>query len=321
MTHPFAKTINSAVSYLRDRQRETGEFTVYTSRQSARMDGELIEIPTPFATTFVIHALRHVDHPDARPMTDKACKYIVNMMTPSGVWFYMSDPEQAKQWGVVWPDADDTGCCAHALLSNGISPPALANNKPILFEHRDPRGLFLTWLDNKTRPWGNDVDTVVLANVLLYLGDTPETRPSLDYLNQIIADGAEQDSYLYYLDHLTLYYMITRAMRSGVTRLERSKPAIVERTLRRRERDGGFGSDLQTALAIATLLNCDARAEVGAAVEALVGRQQPDGSWPSDAFYAAQKLPPPGPFVVWWGSAELTTALCLEAIARSAQGK
>jgi hypothetical protein len=319
MMHPWAKAIDSAVSYLRDHQRETGEFAVYISQKSARMDGELAEVPTPFGATFTIHALRHVDHPDVRPMIEKACKYLVNTMTPSGLWFYMPDPALAKQWGDLWADADDTACCAHALLSNGISPPTLANNKPILLDHRDSRGLFLTWIDYKTRPPGNDVDTVVLSNVLLYLGDTPETRPAIDYLNQIIESNAEQHSYWYYLDHLTLYYMLTRAMRNGVTRLERSKPFIVERTLRRRERDGGFGSDLQTALAIATLHNCDAQAEVGAAVEALAKRQHGDGSWTSEAFYAAQKPPLPGTFVFWCGSADLVTALCLEALSRSAK--
>lgn len=318
MTHPFAKTIDSAVSYLRDRQRETGEFAVYISQTSARMDGELFEVPTPFGATFTIHALQHVDHPDVRAMIDRACKYVVNTMTPTGVWFYMPDPVHAKRWNDLWPDADDTAACAHALLSNGISPPGLANTRSVLLEHRDPRGVFLTWLDHKTRPPGNDIDTVVLSNILLYLGETPDTRPSIDYLNHIIENNAEHNSYWYYLDHLSLYYMLSRAMHSGVTGLQRSRPSVVERTLRHRQGDGGFGSDLQTALAIATLLNCGARAEVGAAVEALVKRQRGDGSWTSEAFYCAQKPPLPGTIVFWLGSAELVTALCIEAIARSA---
>jgi hypothetical protein len=231
----------------------------------------------------------------------------------------MPNPEEYKRWNDLWPDADDTGTCAHALRTSGISPPELANARNILLEHRDPRGVFYTWLDHKTRPPGNDVDAVVVSNALLWLGQTPETQPSIDHLNKIIADNAEHNASWYYLnEHLTIYYMLTRAMRyGGVTGLERSKPLIVERTLQRRQADGGFGSDLQTALAISVLLNCDARAEVGAAVEALVNRQRADGSWTAHAFYCAQKPPLPGTIVFWIGSAELTTVMCLEAIARS----
>jgi len=316
MKHPFAKAIDSAVAYLRQRQRDTGEFPVYISQTNPLMAGEIVEVPTPFGATFTIHALQHVDHPDVPAILDRACRYVLASMTKAGVWFYMPQPEVAQKWLDFWADADDTACCAHALLSRGISPPELERGRKILMEHRDDQGRFLTWLDHGTRPPGNDVDAVVNANVLLWLGETPETRPAIDYLNQIIETNAEHHSYWYYLDHLTFYYMLSRAMKSGVSRLEKSKPFIVERTLRRRQSDGGFGTDLQTALAVASLLNCGARSEAASGVEALVERQRDDGSWSLEAFYAAQKPPLPGTFIFWCGSAELTTALCLEGIAR-----
>lgn len=318
MTAPFVTVIDKAVALLRTRQRGTGEFATSVSRTSARLDGTLEELATPFDTTFVIECLRHVRHPGVPAILDRACQYLVKAMTPDGVW-YWADPVLLKQWLAHWPDADDSACCSHALLAMGISPPELARNQQLLLGHRDPRGAFLSWLDHGARPQGNDVDTVVNANVLLYLGETPETWPAIEHLNHVIASNAEYHSYWYYLDHLTLYYAMSRAWHAGVTGLAPSRPALIERTLQRRAADGSFGSDLQTALAITTLINCGARSEIGPAVEVLAGRQQPDGGWTAEALYAAQRPPFPGIFIFWCGSVALTTALCLEAIARAGE--
>lgn len=304
----LADSIASAVAFLRARQLENGEFAIYTST-SRNLDDELVYNTTPFVTTFAIHALQEVKHVDVSSMIDKACKLLLSKMEPPGLWRYWHRVP-------VPPDADDTGCCSHALISAGAAPPDLTENRAVLFANRDERGLFHTWLDGDKRPIANDVDSVVNANVVLYLGDIPETRPAIDYLNQIIESNTERQSYWYYLDDLTLYYVMSRALRRGVASLERSKPFMVERTLHRRQSDGSFGSDLQTAMAISILLNCGHSADLGSAVEALVKRQQTDGSWVPEAFYGAPKLPPPGPFVFYFGSAELTTVMCLEAIAR-----
>ncbi|WP_437321860.1 hypothetical protein [Sorangium sp. So ce385] len=304
--------IESAVSFLRARQMESGEFAIYTSMNS-RFDDEPAHNSTPFVTTFAIHALQEVTRLDVSSMLDKASKFLLSKMEPPGLWRYWHRVP-------VPPDADDTACCSYALISAGAAPPGLAENRPVLFANRDERGLFHTWLDPK-RPIANDVDCVVNANVLLYLGDTPETRPASDYLNQLVESNTEDSASWYYIPRQTAYYAISRPLRRGVSRLEPSGRLIVERTLRRQVSDGSFGSDLDTAMAISTLLNCGHSSCLDSAVEALVRRQQTDGSWGRDAFYGAPRLPPPGPFVFWFGSAELTTALCLEALALFSKAK
>lgn len=320
MTAPFAKTIDSAIALIRARQRSTGEFATSVSRTSQRLDGPLEELTTPFDTTFVMDCLRHVHHPEVPAIRDRAAQFLVKAMTPDGVW-YWADPVLLQQWLAHWPDADDTACCSYALRTMGIEPPELARNQQLLLGHRDPRGAFLSWLDHGKRPQGNDVDTVVNANVVLYLGETPETRRAIEHLNHVIASNAEHHSYWYYLDHLTLYYAISRALHAGVSGLEPSRRFLVERTLQRRDPDGSFGGDLQTALAIATLINCGARSEVGPAVEVLASRQHDDGGWTAHALYAAQRPPFPGIFIFWCGSTALTTALCVEAIARAGEAR
>ncbi|XYI03934.1 prenyltransferase/squalene oxidase repeat-containing protein [Sorangium sp. So ce1128] len=309
----LANTIESAVGFLRAGQMESGEFAIYTSLNS-RLDDELVHNSTPFVTTFAIHALQEVTRPDVSSMLDKACKFLLSKMEPSGLWrYWYRTPLPA--------DADDTACSSHALISAGVAPPKLAENRQVLFANRDQRGLFHTWLDGDRRPIPNDVDGVVNANVVLYLGDIPETRPAIDYLNQLVESNKDEGASWYYIPHQMLHYAMSRLLRRGILGLEPSRPFIVERTLRRKVSDGSFGSDLNTAMSISTLLNCGYSSDLDSAVDALVRRQLPDGSWGREAFYGAPRLPPPGPFAFWYGSAELTTVLCLEAIALFSKAK
>jgi hypothetical protein len=76
--------------------------------------------------------------------------------------------------------------------------------------------------------------------------------------------------------------------------------------------DGSLGDELATAFGVCTMLNFEVPPDssMGAAVAYLVCRQRVTGSWPISAFYAARKDG------VWWGSEEMTTAICLEALAR-----
>ena len=71
-------------------------------------------------------------------------------------------------------------------------------------------------------------------------------------------------------------------------------------------------------MAISTLVNCGlTRIDVQErAAQWLVAAQREDGSWPARAFYAGPE--PPAVHAYYWGSEELTTAMCLEALARLA---
>jgi hypothetical protein len=72
---------------------------------------------------------------------------------------------------------------------------------------------------------------------------------------------------------------------------------------------------LGTALAALTLLNCEAEVDLlDRQIDLMLDGQGEDGSWPRVAFYSGPR--PPQPRSVWFGSEELTTALCLEALAR-----
>jgi len=73
---------------------------------------------------------------------------------------------------------------------------------------------------------------------------------------------------------------------------------------------------LQTALAVNTLLNLGAGAStvvIDPALDYLVDTQSTGGSWPSAPNYYGGPLK-----AVSWGPPQLTTGLCLEALARNA---
>ena len=80
------------------------------------------------------------------------------------------------------------------------------------------------------------------------------------------------------------------------------------------ELDGGADDNaMHTALAVNTLFTLEIVSPlVGRAIEHLLATQAEDGSWPSAPYYHG------GPQQsVSWGSRELTTGLCLEALART----
>jgi hypothetical protein len=297
--------LDRAVSFLAARQLTYGEFPSYRfDTPSLQPPGKLDS--SPFVTTFVLYALALVDHPEAMPLLEKGVAFLLSECEEPGVWRYWTSRNGAR----IVPDLDDTSCASFVLQQ--LVPDLLPDNRDVLLRYRTEQGVFQTWICDGD----NDVDSVVNANVLLYLGERHETKAALEVLCRLVEEDREGPSYWYYLDALALYYAISRARYHGVAGLERCREAVLRKVLARQQADGSFGDELATALGLCTLLNF--RAEDTAALTrgfvALLGAQQPEGGWPSRAFYSGPR--PPGPLKVWWGSEELTTALCLEALAK-----
>ena len=88
---------------------------------------------------------------------------------------------------------------------------------------------------------------------------------------------------------------------------------MVERILAHQQADGSFGDELLTGLGVCALMNLGVQTETLAkAIAYLVSTQQADGSWKRIPMYGG----PPTPTT--FGSADLTTGICLEALARYA---
>lgn len=297
-----------ALHFLVERQHHDGRF--HTVRSKARS----LQDPLPdddgiFTTAFISLTLCHVEGDQAGRLLGRSLDFLRGKMDAQGMWKYSS----RKGMGLPWPDLDDTACASFALLRFAGDPLYSLNLKALLANRRED-GLFRTWLAPPEVE--NDTDSIVNANVLLYLGQQPETAQVVDYLNTLIRENREEGSFFYYTHKLFLYQAMSRAFWWGARGLSASRDVVIQRLFQTKDPQGRFCSPLLTGLAASTFFNYgfSDRKQLESILSWLLGTQASDGSWPREAAWAGPL--PPGPHSVWWGSEELTTAICLEALAR-----
>jgi hypothetical protein len=289
-----------------------------------------------FATALVAHSLGFCGD-QAEPVLARAVEHLRAYMEPGGVWRHWTPA--APQYHVVPPDADDTACISMLLRARGVEVP---DNRRVLLANRDGRGLFYTWFIGRWPPprnmrvwriaarrarhplegrkmWNTthasppDVDGIVNANVLAYLGEGPHAQPVVARLIEVFRSGEEGRCDAWYRGPFVFYYVVTR---TGLRGFDAIADELCARIRAAADPDGRIGDGpLDTALALAALCNLDAEEELrerGCAW--LEDVQGADGSWPAAAVYwAGPRLDPPHPH---WGSREVTTGFCLEALAR-----
>ncbi len=323
----IAQAISNALDFLGRSQLPYGEFRTFASPDPQMQAGCRFD-SSPFATSLVLYALGFVDDPRAEAMTTRGLDFLAAEMEGPGLWRYWSSRNPRHRQ--LPPDLDDVCCIAHVLQAHGRPVP---DNRAILLANRDEAGRFYTWLAPRTSaPPGmaaaidrlvgaetllaillsgtiNDVDPAVNANVLLYLGQDDDIRGAAEYLLAVVRDCREKEYNHFYPDPLAFYYMLSRACFNGISALAPTRAPVLGRLLAQQADDGSFGNALQTALAACTLLNFEKRAAaLGRTVEHLLATQSRDGSWPRQALFLG-----PEPY---YGSEELTTALCVEALSR-----
>lgn len=312
------RAATAALRFVAEHQTSYGEIAAYR-HANPQLEGPRLLDSSPFTSTFALHALQFVEHPLADWVRGRAVRFLQQEREGPGLWRYWT----SRAGLPIDPDLDDT-CCASFVLRHAEWPdphPAHARRRPLdniesVMSNRNDEGLFKTWLREADSP--NDIDPVVNANVLLYLGDRPQTAAAARALVGLVeGDDAAARSH-YYLDPLALHHAVSRAFHAGARSLAASRPAILRKLAARWQAEGSWGSALATALAVCTLLNCMAPDAPGLreGLAHLLAWQQPDGGFARTAFYAGPE--PPAPHSVYWGSEELSTSLCLEALSRCA---
>jgi hypothetical protein len=231
-------------------------------------------------------------------------------MGPLGIKYLLSECESPGTWRFsgkgtqLSPDLDDT-CCSLSVLKEyetpGVDYSLLCD---YLLRFRDPSGLFYTWMDYPSAH--NDVDPVVNANVLHFysLMDKPLMTVA-EWLVEAVREAALTGSIksLYYLSPLSLLYSLCRA--SMISPEDLRAPA---RQLLGKVDDH---DPLASAMMLNALLDLNIGDRIKSLTDAIIQMQNPDGSWEPVAFF---RQPSPE---VYYGSKELTTALCLEALAKT----
>lgn len=256
-----------------------------------------------FTTTFVLYALGFVANLKVENMRRKGIDFLTREAEAPGVWrFWTSGSGKC-----VPADIDDT-CCASFILKNCHPHILWGSNIKAILANRNEEGLFYTWM--MARRDENDVDSVANANVLLYLGEREETKPTIYHLNRSVLTEPVEQGIRYYTDAFSLYYAMSRAFFNGTASLRRSAESVITKLSKRQEDNGSFGNELQTAMAICSMLNfgCIPGDQLDKAVSYLLKRQGEQGAWCGLPFF---KDP-----LHYYGSEEITTAFCVEALAR-----
>jgi hypothetical protein len=98
----------------------------------------------------------------------------------------------------------------------------------------------------------------------------------------------------------------------GITKLEPIRQPIIDRIIATSGDDGCIGGNLfNTALGACSLLNLNHQSiTLDKAIQFIIDAQKTNGSWERWAHYSA------GSMYLYFGSEEITTAFCLEALGR-----
>jgi hypothetical protein len=321
------------IAFLEAVQLPHGEFRAWASNDP-EMVRDAVPDPSIFPTALIAQCLAWA--PAAFGVRDRALDFLERERDRNGLWrHWTSDHPQCRQ---LPPDLDDTACASAALAAAGRAPPP---NRELLLANRDRAGLFFTWVAPRPRWSGlahlkvtlaqlahaptlflffrntsaapGDVDAVVNANTLHYLGAGPHAAPVVEHLLGVLSDGREAECDKWYDDPFAVRYFLSRALR---TLAPAAGPLIEAGSADRAPRTA-----LQSALAACARLDWGLPADdsIGAVLRA----QLDHGAWPRAALYHGGRARLAGgafaarhPDTPHWGSEELTTAFCVEALSR-----
>lgn len=332
-------SIDKGIEYLLDHQLPNGEFLFYMSGDEAMQGWNLPESSVFPAALIGICLLPLKDDIRIQKILLETAHFLKYQMDRGGTWNHYTI---LHRWRKLLPqDLDDTACVSYFLKEMNFDFP-LEYNKQIMIDNRNRDGLFYTWLTfrwrfNKNRtywklasrelkhviksvffwhmiePTRYDIDGVVNANILYYMGKRKETTSVITYISNIIKENKEDDCDMTYRNVFTVYYFFSRNISAGIEELNVISADIIDRILKKQKPDGSFGeSVLDTALAISSLINSEYKGgELNKGIAYLVQKQRKSGNWDRRALYFGGKEK-----LSSFGSEELTTAFCIEALAK-----
>lgn len=339
MTVPrtIAQALDEARRFLLTTLLPTGQCEVTCS--SVQTDGSIVTVDDDvlFTTLHVVLALHDDSAAEARELVARAVAYIRSERVEPGVWRFWNARHANSRF--VWADADDTACAAHALALAG-DPSAAA--RWMLTVNRDGAGRFFTWFAprlcltsrlgywrrtlgdssvarllsfRRTQARYDDVDAVVNANVVAFLGPCAESERAVDYLIGVVRQGSEASSDKWYPEPVSLYHAVSRARAAGVSRFDEVRELIAMRVEAAAAANGQIGADeLQTALGMVTWQNFGWETPLSRlSADYLLRRQLPDGGWSAKPFHYGGRHR-----MTCWASRALTTALCVQALRNEA---
>lgn len=329
--------IEQGISFLNERQLSNGEFSNYMSGDED-MKGWISKESSIFPTALIgLCLLKLKGFSKVKDVLDRTAQFLLVEKGPYNTWNHFTSHHPLRK--ICPQDIDDTVLVSNFLKAMNY-PKEVYDNHQLIFHNKREDDLFYTWFtfrfkSNSSKDYWKlaarelkvlfksvifwtkfectryDVDTVVNANILSYLGVRGETESILPHLVGVIRNSNEGDCDSWYRNIFTVYYFISKSYNSDLSDWNILKELIVQRIILRRRKDGGFGdSTLDTALAISTLNNLRIDTlDLQKDYKYIMDSQNEGGGWNKRVFYYGGPKKLSG-----FGSEELTTAFCLEAL-------
>lgn len=307
MTHKgVANAMRQGMTFIASSQRDDGGFDSFSSPSPTPFIAERT-YRTTFTPALILGALSHINTPESQRIRQKLAQWLLMQKSPHWSFNYwaVSAPERKS---MPYPDdLDDTFCSLFALYQHNaslIDETCLAQVIKLLFAtETQVGGPYKTWLTtNKDAVW-QDVDIAVNANVAAFLSLVAEPLPSLTKMMETVIATQTFTSPYYPTVYPLLYYLARAHETTG-------QPALADCILRLRV-NGHWGTPLQTALALSSLARLGRLDAHPQAIDYLLKRQNPDGSWPPEAFCLDPALQQRS---YYSGAPALTSAFVLEAL-------
>lgn len=297
------RAIEGGLAFIASEQNTDGSFTSYSSPSHSPFKPALT-YQTTFTPALILSAIG--EHKS--DTTDRLAAWLLSQRNPYWSFNYWAAAAPQRQTLPYPDDLDDTFCALFALRrydASLVGSEALAHIvKLLIAAESQTGGPYHTWLACADAPevW-RDVDLAVNANVAAFLRLATKPLPNLTQLmEQAIASRAFRSPY--YHSAYPIVYFIARAYDGPLA------PQLAQYLINKR-RNGWWGSPLATALAVTSLVRLGRADACTQALELLAAAQQPDGSWPAEAFCIDPAVQSKTHYS---GTPALTTALAVEAL-------
>jgi hypothetical protein len=300
---PLSEGLARGIAYLRAVQLPDGSFESYASATALPFQ-PLQACRALFGSTLILNALSGID--EAADIRSKLAAWLSSQHSAHWSFNYWATDATERQTMPYPDDLDDTFCALIALYRHDpalITSAALGKVVTLLLAtEQQVGGPYRTWLTAKDAPaiW-QDIDIAVNSNVCYFLSLVAEPLPNL---TKLIDDAIDANSFNspYYPSAIPVLYYASRAYHG-------SQPTRLTEIIKQQEP----ANALDTALVISGIQQLGQQEAIQPLVTNLRHAQQPDGSWPAAAMWLD---PAQRNNAQYQGSAALTTALAIEALAR-----
>lgn len=304
------KAIKSGIVYLAKNQREDGSFPNFVST-SKDLD-HARENQSIFPTCLILASFSGLAYSkDSEKIKNKAAKFLLKQKSDFWSWNYWKRNSTDSKNTPYPDDLDDTCCAVTALIAYKpqiVSVKAVAKAVNLLaYCESKEGGPYYTWITPPEADKGwKDIDLAVNSNIAFFLSLQEVVLPNLVVLTEKAITLGKYNS-PYYHSPLATIYFISRWYKG------KRKDEIISYLLKKRLEDYSWGNPLETALAVSALINLGCKKEGVEESLASILKNRTNGEWKAYPF-VIEKIK--GKQKYYSGSAELTTAFCLEALGK-----